>query len=270
MMMENYNQQLSAYRQMIDTALEACLPNEPGNTLAEAMRYSLFSAGKHIRPLLCLAFCRACAGIEEKALNFACAVEMVHAYSLIHDDLPCMDDDDFRRESPLAISRFGEATALLAGDALLTLAFETAAICSDVPPEAAAKAIACLARCAGYKGMIGGQSLELGCAVAKKGEFLDEINRLKTAQLISAACLMGCIAAGAGEEKIVAASVYGENVGMAFQIVDDLLDGEAGLDKKKEEQRASLLTAKAKQALGVFEDASLLAAFADSLSVRSV
>lgn len=268
--MTMFDRQLSDYRQMIDAALNECLPEEPGNTLVEAMRYSLFSGGKRVRPLLCLAFCRACGGEEKKALGFACAVEMIHTYSLIHDDLPCMDDDAFRRGEPSCHIRFGEAQALLAGDALLTLAFETAARPCGVPPEAAVQAIAVLAHCAGYKGMIRGQSLELGIGGPAHGELLEEIDRLKTAKLISAACVTGCIAAGAGTRQIEAASVYAENVGLVFQIVDDLLDGDNSLEPNKAAARAAYLTEKAKQALGAFQDASLPAAFADSLLTRSV
>lgn len=268
--MTMFNKLLSDYRQMIDGALEECLPDEPGNTLVEAIRYTLFSDGKRVRPLLCLAFCRACGADEKNALAFACAVEMVHTYSLIHDDLPCMDDDAFRRGKPACHIRYGEAQALLAGDALLTLAFETAARPGRLPPEANIQAVAILARCAGYKGMVGGQSLEFAAGGSVHGELMDEIDRLKTGRLIEAACVMGCIAAGAESRQIDAASFYAENVGLVFQIVDDLLDGDSGLDKNKAKARAAYLTEKAKQALDVFEDASLPAAFADSLLTRSV
>jgi len=268
--MTTFEKQCSDYRQMIDAALEACLPAEPGNTLVEAMRYSLFSGGKRVRPLLCLMFCRACGGNEGSAIGFACAVEMVHTYSLIHDDLPCMDDDAFRRGEPSCHIRFGEAQALLAGDALLTLAFGIAADPCGLAPGAIAQAVAALARCAGYRGMIGGQSLEFGLGSPAQGELLEEIDRLKTAQLIEAACVTGCIAAGAGTRQIDAAKAYAENVGLVFQIIDDLLDGENGREQNKAAARAAWLTGKAKQALDAFEDASLPAAFADSLLTRSV
>lgn len=195
--------------------------------LLDAERYSLFAGGKRIRPLLTLEFCRMFGGEEEAALPFACAVEMIHTYSLIHDDLPCMDNDDLRRGKPTNHKVFGEATALLAGDALLTGAFEAAASNTVVGAETAAKAVAYLAGCAGRYGMVGGQIMDL--EGEKRRLSLDELlqlHSLKTGALISAASVLGALAAGVSltDARMKDVVTYAENVGLAFQIVDDILD----------------------------------------------
>lgn len=195
------------------------------NVMLEAMAYSLKNGGKRIRPMLVLEFCRLCGGDFKKALPFALGVEMVHTYSLIHDDLPCMDDDDMRRGKPSSHKVFGEANALLAGDALLTLAFETVLSASDVSAEAKVKAGLELAKAAGCAGMIAGQVMDL--ANETKTASLDDIKateKLKTGGMIRVAGMLGCLAAGADEEKITAADKYCGNIGLAFQIVDDILD----------------------------------------------
>ena len=214
------------------TVTEAALKNyysedEDIQVLLDSERYSLFAGGKRIRPALVLAFCRMFGGEDEAALPFACAVEMIHTYSLIHDDLPCMDDDDLRRGKPTNHKVYGEATALLAGDALLTGAFEAAASNTEVGPEISAKAVAYLASCAGRYGMVGGQTMDL--EGEKKKLTLDELlklHSLKTGALINASCVLGALAAGVDltDPRMRDVVTYAENIGLAFQIVDDILD----------------------------------------------
>lgn len=210
----------------VNKALVSYLPDyEDGQrSVVRAMKYSLVNGGKRLRPVLVIEFCKACGGTLSDALPFACAIEYIHTYSLIHDDLPCMDNDDMRRGKPSCHKMFGEATALLAGDALLTHAFEIAAS-SDLPGDRVNAAVSLLAQNAGVGGMIGGQVLDL--MYEKYQAELSEIitvHKLKTGALISAACILGCIAAGASEEKISSASRFAYNLGIAFQIKDDLLD----------------------------------------------
>ncbi len=194
------------------------------DVVSEAMRYSLEGGGKRIRPCLVLEFCRVCGGEPATTLPFAAAVEMVHTYSLIHDDLPCMDDDALRRGKPSCHVQYGEANALLAGDGLLTLAFETLAKAS-VPANRIAEACAVLAAAAGHRGMIGGQTMDLQNEDrAVSLETLRQTDALKTVELIRAACMLGCIAAGASPQQREAAADYAYGLGMAFQIVDDILD----------------------------------------------
>lgn len=201
--------------------------DEDLKVLLDSERYSLFAGGKRIRPTLTLEFCRLFGGEESDALPFACAVEMIHTYSLIHDDLPCMDDDELRRGKPTNHKVFGESTALLAGDSLLTGAFEVAASNTAVGSDAACKAVAYLASCAGRYGMIGGQIMDL--EGEKKALTLDELlklHSLKTGALINAAAVLGALAAGIPmtDPRMMDVITYAENVGLAFQIVDDVLD----------------------------------------------
>ncbi|MCC8022180.1 MAG: polyprenyl synthetase family protein, partial [Clostridiales bacterium] len=232
--------QIATYRTMVNDALPQFLPDchDGQDVVTDAMRYSLMLGGKRIRPVLTLAFAALCGADAEAALPLACAVEMVHTYSLIHDDLPCMDDDSMRRGQLACHVKFGEATALLAGDALLTQAFYTAAdgaAYSRCRPQAAAAGCALLAREAGVCGMIGGQVLDLdaqGKEIA--AEALQTIHRLNTCALIRCACQLGCIAAQSGDREMEAAALYGEKLGLAFQIQDDILDAngdEAALGK---------------------------------------
>ena len=222
-----------AYTAAIEEALALALPapkeGDPAALVSEAMRYSLLCGGKRVRPMLALAFCELCGGDWHRALPFGCAVEMVHTYSLIHDDLPCMDDDDMRRGRPACHKAYGEAMALLAGDGLLTKAFECALTFPE--PGPAAKGALELARLAGHTGMVGGQCIDL-CADGKDVdmELLKAMDQGKTVALIAAACKLGCIAAGASEGLLEAAGKYAQGVGMAFQIRDDILDvlGDAG------------------------------------------
>ncbi len=218
------------FLQPIEEALYDYLPSADcrERKLVEAMRYSLEAGGKRVRPMLVMEFNALCGGKPETALPFACAVEMVHTYSLIHDDLPCMDDDDLRRGKPSNHKMFGEDTALLAGDALLTLAFDiltsddTAALVGD---KTCRRAAAVLARYAGASGMVGGQVIDLQSENQRVTyDVLNDLVGKKTACLIQAACELGCLAAHADEGKIRAASEYGECIGFAFQIQDDILD----------------------------------------------
>lgn len=214
----------------IENALSKYLDmkDEHFNILYESMRYSVGAGGKRVRPMLTLEFSKLCGGEVEQAMPFACAVEMIHTYSLIHDDLPCMDDDDMRRGKPSNHIAFGEDNALLAGDALQSLAFEIM-LCEDtlqiVSAERAAKAACVLADFCGAKGMVGGQVIDLQYEnKAANKEIITKMHLLKTGALIKAACLMGCVVAGADKEKQDAACKYAECIGLAFQLVDDVLD----------------------------------------------
>ena len=259
--------------------------------MLEAMAYSLRNGGKRIRPMLTLEFCRVCGEDPRKALPFAAALEMIHTYSLIHDDLPCMDNDDMRRGKPSNHKVFGEANALLAGDGLLTLAFETA-LTADIDAEKKAAAALVLAKAAGCAGMIAGQVMDLENEGRKASlEEVSATDRLKTGELIRAAALLGCIAAGADEDKTRAACEYCDNIGLAFQIVDDILDVTSddvtlgkpvgsdsenekstyvsllGLEKSK--ALAEDLTEKAKSAIEIFgKEKDFLAQLADKLASR--
>ncbi len=198
------------------------------DVLWDSMEYSVSAGGKRVRPMLTMEFCRLCGGNVKNAAIFGCAVEFIHTYSLIHDDLPCMDDDDMRRGKPSNHIAFSEDTALLAGDALQSLAFK-AMLCDEtlslVEPSLAARAAGYLAECAGADGMVGGQVIDLLFEdKPSTPEIIREIHLLKTAALIKAACVMGCIVAGADEVKIKAAEKYAECIGLTFQIVDDILD----------------------------------------------
>ena len=198
--------------------------------LLDAERYSLFAGGKRIRPMLTIEFCRLFGGDEAAALPFACAVEMIHTYSLIHDDLPCMDDDELRRGKPCNHKVFGEGMAVLAGDALLTGAFEAAATNVEAGPEISAMAVAYLAGCAGRYGMIGGQVMDLeGAGREMSLESLLKMHSFKTGALIGASCVLGALAAGVRFDDPAMQDVvtYSENIGLVFQIIDDILDATA-------------------------------------------
>ena len=195
--------------------------------VTDAMRYSIENGGKRVRPILTLEFCRLCGADALEAIDFACAVEMIHTYSLIHDDLPCMDNDDYRRGKPSCHKKFGEEYALLAGDGLLTLAFETAAHTDkSIDSKSIVKAVEVLSNLAGIAGMVGGQVLDLQSeGTVPTLEKLQTIDRLKTGALIKAAVLLGCYAANETDQnKIAAAEKYAQCIGLAFQIQDDILD----------------------------------------------
>ena len=192
--------------------------------LQEAMEYSLLSGGKRVRPVLTLETCRMCGGNPEDALPFACGVEMIHTYSLIHDDLPAMDDDDLRRGRPTNHKVYGEATAILAGDGLLTAAFEQLAS-AGLPAQRVVDAVACLARAAGPAGMVGGQALDMaGEGRGMSRPELEQLQSLKTGALISAAAQLGCIAAGGSGAQREKIKTYAQALGRAFQVRDDMLD----------------------------------------------
>ena len=226
--MTNFELLNKAYKEYIEDYLAgiyAEFADLPQKQLFEAMEYSLLAGGKRLRPIFAFDFCRMCGGDWHDAAPFAAAIEMIHTYSLIHDDLPCMDNDDFRRGRPTNHKVYGEALAVLAGDALLTDAFMVAARAELPKPQDMATAIALIAECAGSMGMVGGQVLDIQaeqreCTVQ---EVLDIQNR-KTGRLISAACALGAIAGGASEEQFDAACKFAAGLGLAFQIRDDMLD----------------------------------------------
>jgi geranylgeranyl diphosphate synthase type II len=220
---------LSERKRCVDATLEHVLPAADGaaRTVAEAMRYAVLAGGKRLRPILALAAHQACGGDAAAILEPACALELVHTYSLIHDDLPPMDDDDLRRGRPSVHRQFGEARAILAGDALLTLAFEI--LCSRPAGEASAvrrgDAAVTVARAAGLDGMIGGQIADLEAEGREvTAETLRWIHRRKTGALIAAGCEIGALHAGAAPERREAVAEFGRSLGLAFQIADDLLD----------------------------------------------
>lgn len=195
------------------------------SVLFDSMLYSANGGGKRIRPCLTLEFCRMLDGNMDAALTLAAALEMVHTYSLIHDDMPCMDNDDLRRGKPTNHKVFGEATAMLAGDALLTEAFAAVSGCEALGVQERLEAVKVISKAAGAWGMIGGQQLDLlGEQNKLTPELHNKMNLLKTGALIKAAALLGCVSAGADDDITSKACVYAENVGLAFQVTDDLLD----------------------------------------------
>ncbi len=226
----DWNERYPEYCKRIEAALPQYLPetDTPQGKVSEAMAYSLLGGGKRIRGCLVLAMCELCGGDPESALPIACAVEMVHAYSLIHDDLPCMDNDTLRRGKPTCHIQFDEATALLAGDALLTHAFSavnSAYFNGTLPADTALRCISQLARAAGVEGMIGGQMIDIAHdSQPMMPELLEEMHAMKTGALIRASAVMGCLAAGAPRDIVLQADLYAARIGLAFQIVDDILD----------------------------------------------
>lgn len=216
------------YREYIETYLADYynrFVSEPQKILFEAMKYSLLAGGKRLRPIFAFEFCRLCGGDWKQAAPFAGAIEMIHTYSLIHDDLPCMDNDDYRRGRLTNHKVYGEAMAVLAGDALLTDAFALASTAKLPNPADMALAIGVLSENAGSLGMVGGQVLDILSEQREcsEQEVLD-IQSRKTGALINAACVLGAIAAGAGEDQIKAAAGFAGCLGLAFQIRDDMLD----------------------------------------------
>ena len=225
---------LRSRREEVDAALDRALPpaSAPPPRIHQAMRYAIFAGGKRIRPILVLAGCEATGGDPARAMPFACAVECVHTYSLIHDDLPALDNDDLRRGRPTVHRAFDEATAILAGDALLTFAYEAAlmAVCPD-PAGATLQALRVLTSAIGTAGMIGGQVediLATGAPVTE--DLVRSIHGKKTGALLRACPVIGGILAGAGDEAIRRLGAYGSDLGLAFQIVDDILDIEGSAE----------------------------------------
>ena len=292
--MSNFELLSKAYRDYIEEYLSGIykrFSDQPQKQLFEAMEYSLLAGGKRLRPIFVFDFCRMCGGDWHEAAPFAAAIEMIHTYSLIHDDLPCMDNDDFRRGRPTNHKVYGEAIAVLAGDALLTDAFMIAASAELPKPEDMATAIALIAECAGSMGMVGGQVLDIQaedreCTVQ---EVLDIQNR-KTGRLISAACALGAIAGGADDEQFDAACKFAAGLGLAFQIRDDMLDvigtqeemGKGvGTDETKNtfvrlygldkcEELVQKYTDYALEALTVFDNSEFMTQLAKSLTSRRV
>lgn len=217
---------LKEYSLLIEKRIDEIFPerNTEYKKVIDAARYSLLLGGKRIRPVLMLEFCKLCGGKMEDAIDFAIALEMIHTYSLIHDDLPCMDNDDLRRGKPSCHIKFGEDIALLAGDTLLTTAFSVASN-ANIPDDKKVKAISVLAKRAGAHGMIGGQVMDLAFEKEKPDiKSLYDMYILKTGALLSAAAEIGAIIAGADEEAVITAVNYALNLGQAFQIIDDILD----------------------------------------------
>ena len=221
---------LSDLRQLVDRTLDRLVPTEetPPVIIHRAMRYSLMAGGKRIRPLLCIEAANAVGGNAESTAHPACALEMVHTYSLIHDDLPALDNDDLRRGRPTCHKVFGDAMAILAGDALLTLAFQVLAQTPGASPEVRSRLVEELALAGGtVGGMIGGQVFDLEGEHRKPtAALLESIHRAKTGALLRGSVRMGAIFAGANDIELDALSRFGEHVGLAFQIVDDILDVE--------------------------------------------
>ena len=220
---------LREYQQQVDRELDRLVPPEsaPPETIHRAMRYSLFAGGKRIRPVLCLEAARAISDPPAAVLAAACSLELIHTYSLIHDDLPALDNDDYRRGKLTNHKIFGDAMAILAGDALLTLAFQVLAQL-ELPPDRKARLSEELATAAGtVGGMIGGQVADLeGEGKPPEAGLLETIHRAKTGALLRASLRLGAICAGATPTQYDALSCYGEHIGLAFQIVDDILDVE--------------------------------------------
>ncbi|MEJ2365884.1 MAG: polyprenyl synthetase family protein [Deltaproteobacteria bacterium] len=222
-------QYLQKQRLLVEKALETALPEIEGREarVVEAMRYSLFAGGKRLRPILCLAAAQAVAGTIEAAMPAACALEMIHTYSLIHDDLPAMDDDDLRRGKPTSHAVFGEAIAILAGDALLTEAFVLLSDYNGSLAKRALKLIGVIARAASYRGMVGGQVVDM---LSQNNETVQQMHSRKTAALISAATEAGALAGGGTDDQVEALARYGRAIGLAFQIADDILDIEGSTE----------------------------------------
>jgi len=216
-------------RLAVDAQLENLLPGEsvPPSSIHQAMRYSVFAGGKRIRPILCLETARIFEAEPLHALYPGCAIEFIHTYSLIHDDLPALDNDDLRRGKPTSHKKFGEATAILAGDALLTLAFETIAAAPVSAERRVAMALEIASAAGTVKGMVGGQVADLESEGKKVGpEMLEYIHQSKTAALIRASVTSGALCAGASTEDVARLRRFGENIGWAFQVTDDILDVE--------------------------------------------
>lgn len=285
---------METYRLFIEEYLENFYSRfhaEPQKPLYDSIQYSLLAGGKRLRPILCMEFCRICGQDWKAAAPFAAAIEMIHTYSLIHDDLPSMDNDDFRRGRPTNHKVYGEAIAILAGDALLTDAFLSASEAKLTCPEDMSRAIALLSTCAGSAGMVGGQVLDI---MSEERQISEEeilnIQSRKTGGLIRAACGLGAIAGGASPEQVDAACRFADNLGLAFQIRDDMLDvigtqeemGKGvGTDETKNtfvrlyglpkcEELVQKYTADAIQALDLFEDRAFLTELAENLTNRRV
>lgn len=290
----SFEMRFAEYRDYIEAYLEKHFEKyqqEPQKVLFDAMKYSLCAGGKRLRPIFAFEFCRLCGGEWKEAAPFAGAIEMIHTYSLIHDDLPCMDNDDYRRGRPTNHKVYGEGIAVLAGDALLTDAFALAAQTKLPRADDLAFAIQVLSENAGSLGMVGGQILDILSEerVCSEQEVLD-IQSRKTGALINAACVLGAIAGGANEKQIQAAAGFAGCLGLAFQIRDDMLDvigtseemgKTVGTDAEKNtfvrlyglekcEELVAKYTKEAINFLSVFEDTEDIISLAQSLTTRRV
>ncbi len=293
----NTKEKLKSYAELVENSLDAFLPDQAiaQKAVIDAMRYSLLAGGKRLRPVLLLEFCRICGGNINDALPFACALEMIHTYSLIHDDLPCMDNDDMRRGKPTNHKVYGEDIAVLAGDGLLNTAFETALGSygtTSLTAEKVVEASRVLAKCSGRYGMLGGQTVDVkNNGIIPNIDDLKNMYSMKTGALLNAAGQIGCIVGGATDKQLNAAYNFTSSIGLAFQIVDDLLDieGDAaiigkntgcdeivgkttyprlvGIDQAKKD--VAQLTVNAKSALSEFEDTAFLCELADMLADRN-
>jgi len=218
---------LQERKEIVEKALDKSLPIEKPEKIYEAMRYSLLAGGKRLRPILCLAVAELLGQTQDVAMPTACALEMIHTMSLIHDDLPAMDNDDYRRGRLTNHKVYGEDIAILAGDGLLAYAFEFVAIkTSSIPSERIVKVLAILGKAVGANGLVGGQVLDLECEgkADVTADTLSFIHRRKTGALLEACVASGAVLAGASEDDLARLSVYAQNIGLAFQIVDDILD----------------------------------------------
>ncbi|HUB66265.1 MAG TPA: farnesyl diphosphate synthase [Candidatus Methylacidiphilales bacterium] len=290
----NFSRYWQARQKKVDAALDRFLPsaNIRPKTIHQAMRYSIFAGGKRLRPIICLAAAEVLRGDIDVALPLACAVECIHTYSLIHDDLPCMDNDDFRRGKPTSHKVYGEGIAVLAGDALLTIAFEIAARCKAPPRYSHAVIIGEVAAAAGSRALVAGQVADLeGEGKKITPAELRYIHENKTAALIASSIRLGAMSANATPKQLEKLTEFGQNLGLAFQVIDDILDvtqtteklgKSAGKDLKaqkatypallgieKAKVEADRLTGKARAALKPFSnDAAPLEAIADFLLKR--
>lgn len=287
-----FSERLLYYKKLVEEYLSSYFGPQARayDKLIRSMEYSLLAGGKRLRPALVLEFCRVCDGDVMKAVPIAAGVEMLHTYTLIHDDLPSMDNDDFRRGKPTNHKVFGEFTATLAGDALQAEAYNSI-LSADLPAEQLVKCVSTLIKVAGADGICGGQQLDMEGEFSPKSEAeLMEIHKRKTAALIRGACLMGVISANGSPEQEQAAIDYAEALGLAFQIRDDMLDEIStaeelgkpiGSDHEQGkttfmtlfglngcEERVNALTTRAKDAVSIFDDAVFLTELADSMAVR--
>lgn len=290
--MNNLKDILRRDAERTNAALDAATLNCDADyaNLGEAIRYSLLDAGKRLRAYLVIEFCRAFGGDENAAMPYACAIEMVHAFSLIHDDLPCMDDDDMRRGKPSCHIKFGYDTALLAGDALLAMAFSVMTE-AKLPSDNVVRAVALLSKASGRDGMVGGQVLDMiGENCHYLTDKLEKTQLLKTGALIRCAAELGILAANGDENAVKAAQDYADCIALAFQITDDILDAEGnaellgkpiGSDAVNEKstfysvlgsdgcrKKVKELTERAKSALAPYEKCDRLCELADALMLR--
>lgn len=274
---DKFNRYISKFENYIEKYLDELKKNQVDDNLFESIKYSLISKGKRIRPIITMAFYELCGGKSSEILKFALALEMVHTYSLIHDDLPAIDNDTMRRGKPCNHVKFGEDIALLAGDALLTNAFELISSVdkSEIECSKIVKAIEIISQNAGAYGMISGQAMDLRLDISKiSKEDILKIYSLKTANLISASAEIGVAVADTEDIYLSAAKIYGNNVGLCFQIIDDILDKESeNIEKfggiKEAKDYAMKLSNQAKNSLDVFKgDSRFLFELADYLLSR--